>query len=122
MLGLGPLAVVVPPLAVVVPAPAAAGLAWAEPAIPAVTSSPAAAAAAVSAAMRLDACRAARAIFMVFSSSFRGGAGVGGRRDQLRHLVGVGHHRDVAGRDLDGGPPHPAGETTPRGPRALPRV
>jgi hypothetical protein len=56
MLGLGPLAVV-----------PWAGAALAEPAIPTVTSSPAAATAAVSAAMRLDACRTVRVIFMVLT-------------------------------------------------------
>src|SRR6204780_5725823 len=98
MLGLGLLAVMLPALA-------CALLAWTGPAIPAVTSSPAAATAAVSAAMRLDACRAARLITMVASSSSL--AGFGGRRDQGGHLVRVGHHGHVAGGDLDGGRPHP---------------
>src|SRR6266545_3522839 len=40
----------------------------------------------------------------------RRGQGLGRRLDELRHLVGVGDHRDVVGGDLDGGRAHAAGE------------
>src|SRR5690348_8590098 len=36
--------------------------------------------------------------------------GFGGRLDELCHVTGVGDHRDVAGRNLDGGGAHAGGE------------
>jgi hypothetical protein len=36
--------------------------------------------------------------------------GFGGGLDELGHVIGVGDHRYVAGRDFDGGGPHALGE------------
>ena len=44
------------------------------------------------------------------SALARGQHGLGSGLDEPGHLTGVGDHRDVARRDLDGGGAHPGGE------------